>query len=134
MIRLPPSSTRPDTLFPYPTLFLSAVGRPHAHLARRHERVRAVVSSRDPARARAHLEPAGPAAGRCGLYRVLAWPAAGGDPVPVGHPAAAVPATRCRGAAAVPGPFRHHLLLRHPPRPGGPRRLAGDRARPRVGG
>src|SRR3546814_12438590 len=129
MIRLPPSSTRPDTLFPYPTLFLSAVGRPHAHLARRHERVRAVVSSRDPARARAHLEPPGPAAGRCGLYRVLAWPAAGGAPVHVGHHAAAGPATRCRRASAVPCACLHHLLLLRLPRRAGARRLAGVRAR-----
>src|SRR3546814_1331432 len=129
MIRLPPSSTRPDTLFPYPTLFLSAVGRPHAHLARRHERVRAVVSSRDPARARAPLEPAGPAAGRCGLYRFLAWPAAGGYPVHVCHHTAAVPATRCRDAAVVPGACRPHLLLSRLPLRGGSRLLAGDRAR-----
>src|SRR3546814_16738019 len=51
MRRLPPRSTRTDTLFPYPTLFRAALGR--VHFAKGIEHQAAIVPAHAPARVRA---------------------------------------------------------------------------------
>src|SRR3546814_6838101 len=84
MIRLPPRSTRTDTLFPYTTLFRSLIGRPDLGRAAQGDRVE--TSQYPAANLDDRLAPA--ESGRCRLFDR--------DRAPARHDRAAA-ARRCGG-------------------------------------
>src|SRR3546814_5627166 len=76
MIRRPPVSTRTDTLFPYTTLFRSAISRPTSHERRRRSRRaggRGALAAAAPRDAGARGRRAGAEVAQCPARGCGAW-------------------------------------------------------------